>query len=131
MISAAAPLLIDTDVMVDYLRGSRVALDFLGKNIQRIAFSAVVVAELYAGVGNDRQKEDLDENLAAFRVIPISVEIAKMGGLLRSRYGKSHGTSLADALLAATVLQENADLATRNVKHYPMLKGLRPAYGKA
>jgi len=37
---------------------------------------------------------------------------------------------LADAILAATVEIENAELRTLNTRHYPMLKGLRPAYDK-
>jgi len=43
---------------------------------------------------------------------------------------KSHGVGLADAILAATAEVENAELKTLNTKHYPMLKGLRPAYKK-
>jgi hypothetical protein len=32
--------------------------------------------------------------------------------------------------LAATAEAENAELKTLNTKHYPTLKGLRPAYKK-
>ena len=42
----------------------------------------------------------------------------------------SHGVGLADAILAATAESEDAELKTLNRKHYPMLKGLRPAYMK-
>jgi predicted nucleic acid-binding protein len=37
---------------------------------------------------------------------------------------------IADAILAATAEKENAELKTLNVKHYPMIKGLKPAYKK-
>jgi hypothetical protein len=37
---------------------------------------------------------------------------------------------LADAIIAATAEAENADLKTLNIKHYPMIKGLKPAYTK-
>jgi predicted nucleic acid-binding protein len=92
--------------------------------------SAVVIAEVSAGARHDRERENLDGSLAAFRVVPVTAEIAREGGLLRSRFGKSHGVGLADALLAATALHEHAELATLNVKHYPMIKGLRPAYSR-
>jgi len=59
-----------------------------------------------------------------------SAEIAKAGGLYKRDYGKSHGVGFADAILAATAEAENAELKTLNTKHYPMLKGLRPAYKK-
>ena len=43
---------------------------------------------------------------------------------------KSHGLGLAGAIVAATADAEGADLKTLNVKHYPMFKGLKPAYRK-
>ena len=46
------------------------------------------------------------------------------------KHGRSHGVGLADALLAATAEQEDADLKTLNIQHYPMIKGLSPAYIK-
>ena len=45
-------------------------------------------------------------------------------------FGKSHGVGLADAIIAATSQIENADLATLNTKHYPMIVRLKPAYSK-
>ena len=124
------PLLVDTDVLVDYLRGHPEAVDFVRTRSHRILLSSVVVAELYAGVRGDREQEILDAFVALFRIVPVSAAIAKAGGLYKRDYGKSHGVGLADALLAATAEQEDADLKTLNVKHYPMIKGLSPAYVK-
>jgi hypothetical protein len=53
-----------------------------------------------------------------------------VAGILKRDFGKSHGVGLADAILAATAQAEGAELATLNVKHYPMIKGLRPPYEK-
>ena len=96
----------------------------------RIILSSIVVAELYAGVRGDGEQAALEELISLFRVVPVSGEVAKKGGLYKRDYGKSHGVGLADAILAATAEAENAALKTLNVKHYPMLKGLRPAYTK-
>lgn len=116
--------------MVDYLRGLPAAATFLEKNAHRMVLSSIVVAELYAGVEGEREQEELDAVIAGFPIIPITADIAKEGGLLRSRFGKSHGVGLLDAILAATVLIENAELATLNVRHYPMVQGLKPAYAR-
>ena len=72
----------------------------------------------------------LDDFVSLFRIVPVSVNIAKAGGLYKRDYGKSHGVGLADAVLAATAEAENAELKTLNTKHYPMFKGLKPAYTK-
>ena len=89
-----------------------------------------MTAELYAGVKGDTELDALDGLVSSFPLIPVTSEIARAGGLYRRDFGPSHGVSLADALLAATAEAEWAELKTLDVRHYPMLKGLRPAYSK-
>ena len=123
-------ILLDTDVLVDFLRGHGKAVALVNAHSARIMLSSIVVAELYAGVKGDAEQVALDNFVSLFRIVPVSAEIAKTGGLYKRDYGKSHGVGLADAILAATAEAENAELKTLNTKHYPMLKGLRPAYKK-
>jgi len=124
------PILLDTDVLVDFLRGHSKALAFVNAQSDRIILSSIVVAELYAGVTGDAEQVALEDFISLFRVIPVDAKIAKTGGLYKRDYAKSHGVGLADAILAATAEAENAKLKTLNTKHYPMFKGLRPAYMK-
>ncbi len=126
----AKPILVDTDVLVDFLLGYHKAVAFVNANSDRIILSSIVLAELYAGVRGDAEQETLENFISLFPVIPISAGIAKAGGLYKRDYGKSHGVSLADAILAATAESEKAELKTLNTKHYPMIKGLTPAYKK-
>jgi predicted nucleic acid-binding protein len=125
------PILLDTDVLVDFLRGLDKAVALINKYNDRIILSSIVVAELYAGVKEgDAEQNVLQNFISLFRVVPIDAAIGKAGGLYRRDYGKSHGVSLADAILAATAESENAELKTLNTKHYPMFKNLNPAYRK-
>jgi predicted nucleic acid-binding protein len=126
----AGSYLLDTDVLVDFLRGHKKAVAFVNTYSAKIILSSIVVAELYAGVKGDAEQAALADFVSLFRVIPVSAEIAKAGALHKRDYGKSHGVGLADAILAATAEAEGAELKTLNRKHYPMLKGLRPAYTK-
>ncbi len=126
----AAPMLVDTDVLVDFLRGFNEAVTLVNTHAHRIILSAVAVAELYAGVKGDKEQNSLDNFISLFPVIPVTGEIAKSGGLYRSKYRKSHGTGLADAIMAATADSERAELVTLNTRHYPMFKGLKPPYVK-
>jgi hypothetical protein len=61
----------------------------------------------------------------------VDTEIARLAGLWKRDHGPSHGTGLADALIAATASKCGASLKTLNTKHFPMIRGLRPAYRKA
>ena len=122
-------LLLDTDVIVDFLRGYPKAVKYLNTHLDEILISAVTVAELYAGV-RDNERRYLDDLISLFDVAPVSREIAKAGGLFKQQFHKSHGVGLADGIIAATAVSSDAELKTLNTKHFPMLKGLRAPYLK-
>ncbi len=126
----AKPFLVDTDVMVDFLRGHPKAVALVKRHSSRIILSSIVTAELYAGVRGDEELDTLDNLVSLFRVIPVSPALARAGGLNKRDYSKTHGVGLADAIVAATCEAEGAELKTLNVKHYPMIRGLKPAYTK-
>jgi len=127
----AKPVLIDTDVMVDFLRGHPKAVSLVQTHSNRIILSSIVVAELYAGIRGNDELHTLDSLVSLFRVIPVSPVLARAGGLYKRDFAKSHGIGLADAIIAATADSENAELKTLNTKHYPMIKGLIPPYTKS
>ena len=114
-------MLIDTDVLIDFLRGRPEARDFIASLPRDVAVSTATVAELYVGVREGRERQALEDMLATFRMLPLDAEAARQGGLLRRDYGKGHGVGLNDALIAATALLHALPLATLNLKHYPML----------
>ena len=126
-------LLVDSDILIDYLRGQPSAVHFVRDQVDDILLSAMSVAELYAGVRGDpdgRESRALADLLDLFTVLPVNADIAKVGGLYRRNYGPSHGVGLADAMIAATAMASGAALKTLNVRHYPMFEGLEPAYRK-
>ncbi|NIA09521.1 MAG: PIN domain-containing protein [Nitrospiraceae bacterium] len=123
-------ILVDTDILIDFLRGYNRAVAFVDKFSSQIILSPIVIAELYAGVKGDDELIVLDNFISIFHVVPFTREIARLGGLYKRDFGKSHGVGLADAILAATAEVEKAELTTLNVKHYPMFKALKPPYRK-
>jgi predicted nucleic acid-binding protein len=124
------PILVDTDVLIDYLRGLPAAVGFLESVSEPLLISSMTVAELYAGVREGEERMILDRFLLAFEVIPIDDRIAARGGLFRRDYRASHGTGLADAIIAATADRRRAQLVTLNARHYPMLADIKVPYRK-
>ncbi len=121
-------MLVDTDVLIDYLRGKKNASKFIEKSIDEICVSAITVGELYQGVIEGKERVALDSLISAFVVLPVTEEIAKDGGLLRREYHRSHGAGLADCLIAATAKIHDLSLSTQNIKHYPMMSGIKKCY---
>jgi hypothetical protein len=123
-------LLLDTDVLVDYLRGNKEAEAYFEKLNCPIFISAITMAELFAGVKEGKEKAILSHFLKAFEVIPVNEKIAEQGGVIKRDYGKSQGVGLADALIAATSEYIGSTLITCNRKHFPMLKKILVPYSK-
>ena len=76
----AESILLDTDVLVDFLRGHSKAVAFVRDRSARVILSSIVVAELYSGVKGDAEQAALDDFVSLFRVVPVNAEIAKAGG---------------------------------------------------
>jgi predicted nucleic acid-binding protein len=124
-------LLIDTDVLIDYLRNRQEAVAYLESAPEPLLISVVTIAELYAGVKEGTERTKLDVFITAFEIATLDFAIAIAGGLYRRQYHKSHNVSLADALIAATAEQYQAKLVTLNSKHFPMMKDIVVPYVKA
>jgi predicted nucleic acid-binding protein len=124
----AVRLLLDTDVLIDYLRGVPEAVTYLESRKEVLLISAVTVGELYAGVREGRERKALDAFMQAFEIVVLDASLAERGGLLRRDYGKSHGTGLADALIAASAERQEAVLVTLNRKQFPMLREVLVPY---
>ena len=123
-------VLVDTDVLIDYLRGRSDAADFLESQKEPPAVSVITIAELYAGVREGRERTILDDFANALNILPVSTEIARVGGLFRRDYFKGHGVGVIDAIIAATADLEDRMLVTLNAKHFPMLKNILVPYRK-
>lgn len=121
-------ILLDTNVLIDYLRGNEEASKFLESFQENLCVSAMTIAELYAGTRNDRERNSLDQFVEAFSVLPVNKIISKKGGVYRRKYGKSHNVDLIDALIAATAVTNEMTLFTLNKKHFPMLAKVSKPY---
>ena len=109
-----ADLLLDTDVLIDVLRGAR-RLTVTG---HRVAYSVITRAELFSGRAKD--EEDVRILLSPFRELDVNAAIAEQAGrLARSQ------VAMSDALIAATALEHRLELVTRNVRDFKGISGLR------
>lgn len=88
----------------------------------------VTVAEITGGMRTSERRE-VWARLHAMRAEPVTDLVARRAGELMREYRSSHsGIGLADYLIAATAQTLGAQLATLNVRHFPMFSGLRPAF---
>lgn len=118
----------DSTVLIAHLRGDARATDLLltPERDDRLV-SVVSRIELEGGMRSG-ERADVARLLGVVTLVPVSDAIAqRAGGFLREFRRSHHGIDLADYVIAATAEVRGAALATLNVKHFPMIRDLRPA----
>lgn len=124
-------ILVDSDVLIAHLRGRREATDWMldaRRTSGPLAISAVSVGEV-AGRMRAEERREVGRLLASMQTFPVNERVAWRAAELMRAHRRSHGAiGLGDYLIAATVETEGCELATLNVRHYPMFRGLRPPF---
>jgi predicted nucleic acid-binding protein len=115
-------------VLIDFLRDRSEAVAFIDRASVRPAVSAITAAELFAGARTAIEERQIEGLLAQLVVHAVDLNIARLGGAWRRRYGPSHGVLIPDALIAATAKVHGLRLVTRNARHFPMLDDLLVPY---
>lgn len=122
-----AGVLIDTDVLVDYLAGVTQAADLLEYAREDLSVSALSITELLTGVRNEAEQSAIDAMLAVFTVIPVDEPVARKAAQLR-RELVSAGITTGACLIAATALVHDLRLVTLGRRSYPLLRNLHIPY---
>ena len=123
-------ILVDSDVLIAHLRGVVAARDWLmgTRRHAPLAISVLTITEITGGIRTDERRETWGL-LARLHVGPVTETVARRAGELMRTYRRSHrGIGTVDYLLAATADVNGYDLATLNVKHFPMFDGLRAPF---
>jgi predicted nucleic acid-binding protein len=124
------PLLVDTNILIDYLKKKAEAISFLEDLKEPALISALTVAEVYGRVREGEERRRTEIFLGTFEVVPVTQELAQQGGLFRRDYAPTHGTGMADGVIAATAKEKKARLVTLNDRHFPMLSRVLVPYGQ-
>ena len=116
--------LLDTDVLVDDVRGFPPALRWLASLTEQPKISGIVLMELVEGCANKLEMLRVQKMVEPYVLCwpaPSDNQNA-LTILIQARL--SHHIGLQDALIAATALGLGATLCTFNTKHFSAVPGL-------
>ena len=118
-------MLVDTDVLVWYMRGNEKAKRVI-ENLKSFSISVVTYIELVQGLRNKEELNVLRSSLKGWdaEIIYINEEISIKSMFLIEQYYLSHSIQLADALVGATSVIYGLPLLTANSKHCTIIKNI-------
>lgn len=123
--------LVDSDWIIDGLNGVQTAVATLGRLApDGLAVSAVAFAEVVEGALNEPDPTariaDLRTFLKGYQLLPVTDAIALVFADRRATL-RRQGTPVADLdlLIAATAIEHNLELLTRNRRHFARVPGLK------
>ena len=120
-------ILIDSDVLLEHLRGKAAARDWLLETRQSsgpLAISVVSLTEIAGGMRSPERREVM-RLLGSMQRFEVTQQVAWRAATLMQEYRRPHsGIGLGDYLIAATALTEGLEIATLNIRHYPMFPDL-------
>ena len=119
-------MIIDTDVLIWYLRGNENAQKII---IASIPFKISVISymELIQVVRDKRELIILQTHLEKWstEIIQINENISTRAMFFVEDYYLKYSLELADAIIAATVLEKHESLLTANDKHYAFIPNIQ------
>jgi predicted nucleic acid-binding protein len=125
---ADVSVVLDTTVLVDVLRRSQAARDFIQGLEGQPWCSEVTRVEIVRGL-RAAERASADRLLTEIRWCPVDENVARAAGELGRRFRGSHRhVSTADLIVGATAQRLGLPLATSNLKHFPMFPRLKPPY---
>jgi len=118
-------MLFDTDVLIWVFRGNAKAARRVEESPAR-HISVVSFMELIQGANSRREVRLIKEFLAAFgfHTIPLAENIGHRAVIYMELHAPKSGLRLADALIAATAVENSFALLSGDLKHYRALSDL-------
>lgn len=115
-------VLIDTDVLIEYLRNNeeivkRLAGEYWREN--HLCYSPVTKAEIIAGLRKGEEVVTL-KLFSLMKCLKIDGRMGQKAGEYMKAFRASHNVEIADALIASAAFEHDVPLWTLNKKHYPM-----------
>ncbi|MCP4252746.1 MAG: type II toxin-antitoxin system VapC family toxin [Candidatus Scalindua sp.] len=119
-------MLIDTDVLIWYLRGSKKASNAI-ENEETFFMSVVTYIELVQGMRNKQELNYFRKSLRDWntQILYISEEISSKAMYYVEQHFLSHSLQLSDALIGATSVTHGLPILTGNDKHYKIIKDIQ------
>ena len=118
-----ADYLLDTTVIIDYLRGNRKTAELLTRLFSEgasLGCCSINIVETYAGL-REKERAATENLLSSLEYYDLTPQIARQAGeYLRQYKAKGITLALSDTVIGSIAIVNDLILLTDNSRHYPM-----------
>ncbi|MGB1242467.1 MAG: type II toxin-antitoxin system VapC family toxin [Chitinophagales bacterium] len=116
----------DTNIMIEFFKGNPETTEDLRKiGFKNIGLSSITFMELYQGMDNKRELNQIVRALLPYKRIDINRQASKLATEYLKRYYLSHSLQIPDAIIAATAIAYNLELFTYNIKDFQFIPSIK------
>lgn len=113
----------DTNVFSKIFKGDLAVTHFV-KNLDAVIDTTIYI-ECLQGSKSNQEKRIVKKVSDNFPLLPITSKVSERAVELIDKYSNSHGLLLADALIAATALENDLTVLTYNIGDFQFIADLK------
>ena len=119
--------LIDSNVLIDFLKGKEYVVDILKKlKPDERGTSTICVGEILEGLTFNKEKDEFSRLVSLMTIYDVNLKVVVKFAEIRKKL-RENGSLIdnLDILIAATCLANDLVLITNNLKHFERIEGLK------
>lgn len=118
-------VLVDTNIFVEIFRNKDAVLQSIIDGFEETCVNTVIYLELVRGEPNKKRYAAMENYLSKYKLLHLTPAICQSSLELMRQFRFSHGFDFPDALIAATCLEHDLFLYTKNRKHFDFIPDLK------
>ncbi len=118
-------IIVDTDIVIKIFRGDKEKRDILEPIQDNLGLSVITAMELMNGATSKKREFEVSKTIKAYYLYNLNLNIGTKAFLIIKKYHIKHAISVADALIAATAIENKIPLYTDNLNDYSFITELQ------
>lgn len=117
-------IIVDTDILIKIFRGDKEKREILESIQEQLGISVITAMELMNGATSKKREFEVLKTIKAYFLYDLNVRIGGKAFSIIKKYHLHHTTSIADAIIAATAIENKLPLYTDNLSDYSFITEL-------
>ncbi len=118
-------IIVDTDIIIKIFRGDMEKRELLEPIQDELGLSIITAMELMSGAKSKKREFEVSKTVKAYILYELTLNVGTRAYAIIKKYHLRHTITIADALIAATAIENKLPLYTDNLNDYIFIKELQ------